>query len=147
MSYLKETSICGSIIEPLLVMKENIRSRVIMIMDDDRDLLEMIDRKLHSDGFDTLLSLNGENFRKIIAKRRPDLILLDLQMQGIQGEDICHDIKSNPATASIPIIIFSGNANLQTIADECGADAVMDKPFELKKFDAIIRRFIPRPTG
>lgn len=126
---------------------ENSKLPVILVVDDDPDLLEMIDQKLHYEGYETVLSLNGEGVREIITRVRPDIVLLDIHMQGVHGGDICHGIKDNPGTCSIPVIIFSGNENIQEIAEDCGADGFIRKPFEGDNFSQTIKRFVPGNTG
>lgn len=122
---------------------ENSLSPVILVVDDDPDLLEILNVKLQAEGFTPVLSLNGEHVREIITQQRPDLVLLDLHMKGVHGGDICKEIKVNAETASIPVVIFSSNNNIREIAESCGADAFIPKPFDYHTFKDIVGRFIP----
>ncbi|HEV7779804.1 MAG TPA: response regulator [Chitinophagaceae bacterium] len=118
----------------------------VLVVDDDEDLLHIIGFKLRAEGFHTLISQNGENVRDIITQNKPDLILLDLHMQGIDGGDICREIKSDPLTCSIPVLLFSANDNIKTIQKECGADGFISKPLENNVLVSAIQHYLPRQT-
>jgi CheY-like chemotaxis protein len=115
----------------------------VLLVDDDEDLLHIVDLKLKAEGFQTLISVNGADVGGIIAQKRPDLVLLDLHMQGVDGGDICKDIKNNPHTSSIPVLLFSANDNIKTIKEECGADGFIRKPFQAKNLTQTILRYLP----
>jgi CheY-like chemotaxis protein len=100
------------------------------VVDDDEDVLVLITRTLLSHGYDTTISPNGENMMDIITQSPPDMILLDIHMNGIDGGTICQLIKTNKTTASIPILMFSANENIASITKQCGADGYITKPFE-----------------
>ncbi len=119
----------------------------IMVVDDDADLLHIITIQLKEEGFETLTSLNGENIWEIISQTRPDLILLDLNMRGINGADICKQLKSDPATHPIPVIIFSANVNAKMIQQECGADALIPKPMTDNIIIETINQYLPCASG
>jgi DNA-binding response OmpR family regulator len=119
----------------------------VLLVDDDEDLLHIVELKLKAEGFQILISLNGDNVRGIIAHYRPDLVLLDLHMQGVDGSDICKDIKSDPHISSIPILLFSANDNIKAIKEECGADGYIAKPFQTKNLAQTIQRYIPGMPG
>lgn len=121
--------------------------RTVLVVDDDEDLLQIVDIKLKVEGFHTLLSLNGERVREIIAQSPPDLVLLDIHMQGISGGDICREIKSDPTTSSIPVILFSANDNVKTIQEECGADGFVTKPWEDNKLIETIYHHLHYPAN
>ncbi len=127
--------------------KNNNGVYTILIVDDEADLLEIIDFKLKAEGFETLLSLNGEQVWEIITQFKPDIVLLDLHMQGVDGGDICKQIKTDPATCSIPVLIFSANDNVKAIQEDCGADGFITKPFEDNILIKTIHRFLPSEIG
>jgi DNA-binding response OmpR family regulator len=105
----------------------------VLIVDDDEDMLHIIDYSLSADGFDVKVSHNGDNVWDIITRSRPDIILLDIQMDGVDGSTICQKLKENKNTSGIPVIMFSANDNVQFISKSCGANGFIEKPFELKK--------------
>jgi CheY-like chemotaxis protein len=114
----------------------------VLLVDDDEDLLHIIEKKLKVEGLHTILSLNGEKVREIITLSRPNLVLLDIHMQGIDGGDICRAIKDDPCTADIPVLLFSANDNIRTITEQCGADGYITKPPASKTFIDTIQYFL-----
>lgn len=106
----------------------------ILVVDDDSDLLLLMEHKLAAEDFSTLVSLNGSNMIDLIIHCHPDLILLDLHMDGVDGKTICQLIKSNQSTAGIPVILFSANEDVEDISHVCGADGFIKKPFNAAKF-------------
>lgn len=135
-------SCVAALLTPLGMGNEYKGTPIVLLVDDDEDLLHIIDHKLKVEGFKTLLSLNGEKVWEIITLSRPDLVLLDIHMRGINGGDICKDIKSDPITAAIPVLLFSANDNIKTITDECGADGFITKPLESKVLINAIQHFL-----
>lgn len=103
----------------------------ILLVDDDDDLLLLAKIKLSKAGYKVRVSPNAENMVGMILEERPDIILLDITMQGISGSDICHALKENETTNNIPIILISGNDNIEKIAAACGADDYVAKPFQI----------------
>ena len=116
----------------------------VLVVDDDEDMLIMMQHMLMAEGYVPLISPNAQNAMEIISHRNPAMVLLDLRMIGIDGGDICKQIKSDPYTSSIPVIILSANHNIESIAKECGADAWLPKPFSLQKFKEVFHQLISK---
>ena len=116
----------------------------VLVVDDDEDMLIMMQHLLMAEGYVPLISPNAQNAMEIISHRNPAMILLDLRMIGIDGGDICQQIKSDPYTSSIPVIILSANHNIESIAKDCGADAYLTKPFSLQKFKEVFHQLISK---
>lgn len=123
-------------------METNNHGRTVLIVDDDEDLLIIIQHALVTEGFDPICSPNGANMSSIIARRHPDVILLDIHMHGRDGIAICEALKKDPITASTPIIMFSGNENIQALSKACGADDYLAKPFTSDQFRETFRRVL-----
>ena len=102
----------------------------VYIADDDPDILEVLTIILEDKGYHVTTSPDGKSLNKL--KDVPDLVLLDVRMSGSDGSEICRMLKSKTETASIPVVLISANRNLQEIAESCGADAVIPKPFDIK---------------
>jgi CheY-like chemotaxis protein len=117
----------------------------ILVVDDDDDVLFLMKQTLQSHGYNTTISPNGENIMDIITQSPPDMILLDIQMKGIDGGTVCQLIKTNKSTADIPILMFSSNENIANITKQCGADGYIKKPFEEGKFNEAIQHIL-NPT-
>jgi DNA-binding response OmpR family regulator len=79
----------------------------ILIIEDDRFLRELIARKLKTEGYEVLEAVDGEEGLKRIKEEKPDLVLLDLILPGIDGFEVLAKAKEDPETAQIPVIILS----------------------------------------
>ncbi|MGN6436203.1 MAG: response regulator [Agriterribacter sp.] len=102
----------------------------VLFADDDEDLLRLVKLKLSTQGFLVALSLNGERVKAMALSDRPDIILLDVTMEGNDGRDICKSLKEDGVTKDIPVILLSANDELKKIAEQCGADGYVAKPFD-----------------
>ena len=115
---------------------------MVLVVDDEDDLLYLVELTLKQEGFTTEISPNGVDMMDLIAQTRPDIIMLDIHMKGIDGGSLCHLIKSNTSTADIPVIIFSANENVANISKQCGADGYIAKPFSGEKFKDAFRSIL-----
>ncbi len=88
---------------------DNFLKPLILVVDDNPANLQMIGKLLLYDDYNVDLAESGENALKSIEKKKPDLIVLDLVMPGINGLDVSKKLKSDPETKGIPIIICTGN--------------------------------------
>ena len=79
----------------------------ILVIEDDKFLRELINRKLQSENFETVLAVDGEIGLELVEKERPDIILLDLILPGINGFEVLTKIKENERIKEIPVIILS----------------------------------------
>jgi len=82
-------------------------TKTILVIEDDKFLRELIVRKLSDEKFEVLEAVDGEEGIKKIKEKKPDLVLLDLVLPGIDGFKVLSKIKENPNLASIPVIILS----------------------------------------
>jgi len=79
----------------------------VLVVEDDKFLRELINRKLQSEGFETVLAIDGETGLDLAEKERPDVVLLDLILPGIDGFEVLAKIKENEKIKEIPVIILS----------------------------------------
>ena len=117
------------------------RQSVILIVDDDRDLLLVMAMKMKAEGYETYTSYNGQDLDNLITAHRPDMILLDITMDGVSGIDICRRLKAEANTKAIPLLMFSANRDLVKIATTCGADDYLPKPFDILELKEKIKNF------
>ncbi len=110
----------------------NISKPLILVVDDNPSNLQMIGKLLVYDDYSVDLVENGEDALKSIEKKKPDLVVLDLVMPGIDGVDVCKKIKSDPETKDIPIIICTGNTDRAYIEKcfDAGCADYTSKPIE-----------------
>lgn len=102
----------------------------ILVVDDDESILEVIQIVLESEGYQIQIKQDGESLRHFTTDL-PDLILLDVQLSGEDGPEICKRLKHNQATAHIPIIILSAHSDVHELAAVSGADGFLEKPFDV----------------
>jgi len=118
------------------------KKKIVLVADDDIDLLQLVKMQLQRAGFAVQLSLNGMGIVKMAIDDHPDVILLDITMDGISGGDICKKLKMQDETAAIPVIMISANDNIEYIAHNCGANDFVRKPFNLQTIREKISQFV-----
>lgn len=120
----------------------------IMIVDDEEDIRELVELNLRREGFNVIGSETGEQALKLLRSQPPDLIVLDLMLPGIDGLEVCREIKSDPRTKQIPIVMLTAKGEEADIVTglELGADDYMTKPFSGKVLLARIRRLLRKKT-
>jgi phosphate regulon transcriptional regulator PhoB len=118
----------------------------ILIVDDEKDLVDLLSYNLEKEGYAVLRAYDGDEALKIIRSRKPDLILLDLMLPGIQGMEICRIVRKNPETAALPIIMLTarGEEVDRIVGLEMGADDYVTKPFSVRELLARVRAVLRR---
>jgi diguanylate cyclase (GGDEF)-like protein len=104
----------------------------ILIVDDDSDLRALLETLLRSQGYLVLTAANGEEALAAVARRAPDLILLDILMPGLDGNEVARRLKANPATENIPIIIVTVQLDraARLAGLNAGAEDFLTKPID-----------------
>lgn len=114
----------------------------ILIVDDSTDLLNIFYWMLQKKGYDCVTTYYKEGLFDKLSKLTPSLVILDVNLSGEDGRNICSQIKSDPQTMQIPVILCSGNHELLKDYKACGADDFLEKPFEIstvvQKIEAIM---------
>ncbi|MCK4294675.1 MAG: response regulator [Planctomycetes bacterium] len=120
--------------------------RKILIVEDDRDITEMVEYNLKEEGFETISAPNGRTGVELAGKHRPDLIILDIMLPVMDGFEVCRTLKSDPSTANIPIIILSAKSQEtdKVLGLELGADDYVTKPFSPRELIARTRAILRR---
>jgi len=118
----------------------------IVVVEDEPDILEVLSYNLRREGFDVDTSDDGENGLKLIKKKRPDLVLLDLMLPRMDGLDICRAIKNDPNTETIPIIMVTakGEESDLVLGLGIGADDYITKPFSPRELVARVKAVLRR---
>jgi two-component system alkaline phosphatase synthesis response regulator PhoP len=118
----------------------------ILVVEDEEDILELITYNLTQEGFEVTTATDGEKALQQIAQRKPNLILLDLMLPGVNGLEICRLLKQKPDTAALPIIMVTakGAESDVVVGLELGADDYLAKPFSMKVLFARIRAVLRR---
>jgi CheY-like chemotaxis protein len=108
------------------------RQKTILICDDDESVLEILCLILDKSGFNVIAEKNSLNVFSMVDRINPDLLLIDLWMPALKGDEVIRSLKNNPVTKSLPIILISASPGAAKIAAETGADGFLAKPFLLE---------------
>jgi len=132
-----------------LTTLEKARSRVptVVVVEDEASILTLLGETLRQHGYETLLVNNSEEAIAVIRKARPQLVLMDVLMPGIDGKDLCKKMRSDVEMASIPVVLVSGmiRESLHSVAAECGASDYLLKPFPMSELNALVRKYAGQP--
>ena len=112
----------------------------ILVVDDTKDILLLVSRRLQSWGYEAITAASGEEGLHLAEEQAPDLILLDIMMPKMKGRDVCARLKANPKTQKIPVIFLTalGLADHVKAGMDLGADDYIVKPFEPAELKARI---------
>ena len=118
----------------------------ILIVEDEKDIVKMLEYNLKKEGFGTFSCYNGEKALELVNKERPDLIILDLMLPGMDGLEVCKILKNESKTSSIPIIMLTAKTQEsdKIVRLELGADDYMIKPFSPRELIARIKAVLRR---
>lgn len=124
----------------------------ILVVDDEKDILELVSYNLKKEGYGVTSSANGEDALQCIRKDTFNLIILDLMLPGIQGMELCKILKSDEKTSSVPVIMLTAKSEEldKVLGLEIGADDYMTKPFSprelIARVKAVLRRSQEKPA-
>ncbi|SFV55777.1 response regulator receiver modulated diguanylate cyclase [hydrothermal vent metagenome] len=114
----------------------------VLIVDDNEASITLLLSVL-GDKYELSVALNGKEALESLTEELPDLIVLDIVMDGINGIDLCKKLKQDHITAHIPVMLLSATNNaLSNKAKEVGADALVGKPFKVNYFLSEIERLL-----
>lgn len=123
-----------------------VNKQKILIVDDDNNIAELISLYLTKECFDTMIVNDGESVMNTVLTFNPNLILLDLMLPGMDGYQVCREVR---AKYSLPIIMLSAKGEVfdKVLGLELGADDYIEKPFDAKELvarvKAVLRRYKP----
>jgi len=116
--------------------RDNIMATKILLVDDEKDIVEVTKARLISKGFDVVCAYDGLNALDKVKEAKPDLILLDLFMPVMHGYEVCRKLKQGPETKAIPVILFSAGickGSCPKEAKDAGASDFVPKPFDVEE--------------
>jgi two-component system phosphate regulon response regulator PhoB len=125
----------------------------VLIVEDERDLAELIDFNLRAAGFSTRVASTGEAALTAIREQPADVVLLDLMLPDMPGVEVCRQLRANPATRELLIVMLTakGEETDRVRGFEVGADDYVTKPFSVRelvlRLKAILRRGAPSREG
>jgi len=122
----------------------------ILIVEDERDLVRLLEFNLKQAGFETSVAYDGESALSLARQRTPDLVLLDLMLPDLPGTEVCKQLKSAPATKRVPVVMLTakGEEIDRVVGFELGADDYVSKPFSMRELILRLRAVLRRaPAG
>jgi len=120
--------------------------QLILIVEDEKDLLDLLQFNLRQGGFETVTASDGERALELLRHRIPDLVMLDLMLPGVPGTEVCRQLKSSPRTRHVPVIMVTarGEEVDRVVGFELGADDFVTKPFSLRELVLRVRAVLRR---
>jgi len=118
----------------------------VLVVDDERDLVDLITYNLQRNGFEPLAAYSGTEALEVAQRELPDLIVLDLMLPGIDGTEVARRLKADARTAQIPIVMLTakGEETDVVVGLTLGADDYVTKPFSMKillaRLNSVLRR-------
>jgi DNA-binding response OmpR family regulator len=118
----------------------------VLVVDDEKDIVELVAYNLGRNGYEALVAYNGNEAIEIARKEVPDLIILDLMLPGIDGTEVARRLKADTITAPIPIVMLTakGEETDVVVGLTLGADDYVTKPFSMKvllaRVSSVLRR-------
>jgi len=121
-------------------------SRLIAVVDDEPDILELVSLHLKQAGFNVRTFQDAGQFQKSLARTVPDLVVLDLMLPDADGLDVCKELKADARTAHIPVMMLTarGEELDRVLGLEIGADDYVTKPFSPKELVARVKAVLRR---
>jgi DNA-binding response OmpR family regulator len=125
-------------------MSEKLSDKTILVADDDVEILGLVTRHLRTMDVRILEASDGEEALKTARREKPHLVILDVMMPGMTGWEVCRAIREDDSLANLGVIMLTGiGERLNEMTSPLyGADAYLDKPFEFKDLDALVRRVL-----
>lgn len=118
-------------------------NKKILICDDDEGILDMLEMVFEDSPYTIIPEQNSLNVHSIVESQHPDLVILDLWMPVLSGDQVLRSLRKHPETENLPVIIISASREGEQIASNAGATGFISKPFDfdelMKMVDGYIR--------
>lgn len=127
-------------------------SRHILIVEDERDIAELLQYNLQKTGYRVSIARNGRSAVDMASSGAPDAIILDVMLPELSGTEVARRLRTNPVTATVPILMLTAKSEEvdQVVGLTVGADDYVTKPFSIKvllaRLEALLRRSLPTGT-
>lgn len=114
----------------------------IMICDDQVIILELLSHVLADDNIEVIQTSKSTELLSLIDNTEPDLLIIDFQMPNLTGDQIVRELKRSEKYKQLPVIMVSASVSGEMVALECGADAFLAKPFDLKDLYLLVEKIM-----
>jgi CheY-like chemotaxis protein len=122
-------------------MSSNLKT--VLVVDDEPVLRTIVREILHEEGYAVIEAADGRVMLEIMARERPDLVLMDVMMPGIDGREAYRQLRSNPEHRDVPVVMMS--AGVRPIKLDPSIAGFMAKPFDLTQLVELVARLIGHP--
>jgi DNA-binding response OmpR family regulator len=114
----------------------------ILVIEDEPDIVAIVKIVLEEQGYIVSTLPDPTEFKTALRESKADLVLLDLNIAGFDGKIICEYIKGQDDLKNIPVIFMSANDNVKEVKEACGAEDVIQKPFDLNRLVDIVKSYL-----
>lgn len=125
--------------------------KTILIVEDEQNIVDILSFNLEQEGYDTLEAYDGPTGLQLALEQNPDLILLDLMLPGMNGFDVCREVRRSGSSTPILMLTAREEEADKVLGLELGADDYMEKPFDSKELvarvKAVLRRYKAAPAA
>ena len=117
---------------------------LVLIVEDNEKNMKLARDVLQAKGYQTIYAVTGEEGVKLAAEKRPDLVLMDIQLPGINGIEALKQIRADARTKAIPVVALTASVTPtdRSAITAAGFDAFLGKPINLKEFIETVRRLV-----
>lgn len=112
----------------------------VLIVDDEESILRSTSALLEDMGFATATCSRADDIVTTLERERPDVLLQDLRMPGLDLEKLVQRLRSDPRWKRLPLVIFTASMDAEDIGERVGAFALLDKPFRPSELDEVLSR-------
>lgn len=121
------------------------KDKKILIVDDEADLVKLVQKRIQANGYQVHSYCHGEGAFETVKQMHPDLLLLDLHMPQVSGEEIFKRIRAQDELRDIPVVFFSADATQEGhCLEDLKADGFLAKPFETNDLLSVIHQRLPK---
>lgn len=114
----------------------------IFVFDDNRDILDLCTFILEDAGYEIKTSETANNIEDQVSAYMPDVIIMDNWLPDLGGIEATRTLKRNSDLKHIPVIYFSANNDISSLAEQAGADSYLSKPFDIDALESIIKKHL-----
>lgn len=116
-------------------------TKTVLVVDDDVAILEVLKIVFEDEGL-SVITDTGDGALAMAETHRPDLVLLDIWMRGLDGREISRAIKSKAETSDTPVILMSAHSHAESVVQEAQADAFVEKPFDIDVMLRMLKKYL-----
>lgn len=121
-------------------------NKKVLVCDDDQDILEMLVLVLETYGYHAVAESRSPDLFKLIEKEHPGLVIIDLWMPLMNGDEVVKMLRKSPQTNKLPVIVLSANIDGEQTATQAGANFFISKPFDIDHFINQVEHFYAKAS-